>query len=345
MKRLSAIKALTDMADNETLKRPVYVVNIEEKMNKAGKKQVNVSVKDGVSQENIAIFDSDVQSLTSRYPYFTKETIVNLTITKKTPYYNAESIIEENTDEYDLSEIANKAIDNPESYYKYILRKIDEASAERMDDKYDKLNLLVREVYSDRKEAILTSSSAISFHHTGISGNILHTAQVIDMCSNLLKCDMGKDVDKELLLAAAALHDVGKTTCYLTDKVGVATMTLEGYAFGGHHMDSLRAVEEAAKKGNYDKERIMILENIIACHHGAREYGDLATPITIEGFWLNFMDNLNAKHYEAMEEIRTLEPGRMSDKEVYPLKTRLYRRTDQQFEEESAKNSIQAKSA
>ena len=96
-------------------------------------------------------------------------------------------------------------------------------------------------------------------------------------------------------------------------------------------MDSLRAVEDAVKDGNYDKERIMILENIIASHHGAREFGDLATPMTIEGYWLHAMDDLDAKHYEAREEIMTLEPGAVSSKKVYALDTRLYRRTDQQF--------------
>lgn len=342
MNKLSALKALTNMYNNEKLKRPVYVVSIEEQVNKAGKKQVNVSVKDGTSQEKISIFDSDIQSLTSRYPFFKTEAIVNLTITKKEPFYNAENVIEENTDEYDLSEIAEKAVDNPVPYYNYILKMVDEASAERKDDKYEPLSKLARQIYTERKEALLMSSSAMACHHTGISGNILHTAEVIEMCVCLLKSKcIGKDVDKELLLAAAALHDVGKTTCYMTDKVGVATMTLEGYALGGHHMDSLRAVEEAVKDGNYDKERIMILENIIASHHGSREFGDLATPMTIEGYWLHAMDDLNAKHYEAREEIKTLDPGTVSSKKVYALDTRLYRRTDQKFNEEAdEKNSV-----
>ena len=339
MNKLSALKALTNMSNNERLKRPVYVVSIEEKLNKAGKMQVNVSVKDGVSQEQIAIFDSDIQSLTSRYPFFKAESVVNLTITKKDPYYNADNVIEENTEEFDLEEIADKAVDNPLPYYNYILKKVDEASAERKDDLYDPLSKLVRQIYTERKEALLTSSSAAACHHTGISGNILHTAEVVNMCDWLLKSCIGKDVDKELLLAAAALHDVGKTTCYLTDKVGVATVTLEGYAFGGHHMDSLRAVEDAVKDGNYDKERIMILENIIASHHGAREFGDLATPMTIEGYWLHAMDDLDAKHYEAREEIMTLEPGAVSSKKVYALDTRLYRRTDQQFKGKASDKS------
>lgn len=43
------------------------------------------------------------------------------------------------------------------------------------------------------------------------------------------------------------------------------------------------------------------------------------------------MDDLNAKHYEAVEEIKTLELGVVSKKKVNALGIRLYRRTDQEF--------------
>jgi 3'-5' exoribonuclease len=288
-----------------------------------------VSVNDGVSMEKISIFDTDLQSLTTSYPFFKTGAIVNLNITKKDPYYNAEKIIEENRDEFDIDEIAKKAVEDPLPFYNYILQEVDAASKERENGEYDPLSKLVRQIYSERKDDLLTGSSAIMCHHVGKGGNILHTAEVVNMCMCLLKSSIGKDLDKELLIAAAALHDVGKTTCYLTDEIGMATMTLEGLALGGHHMNSLLAIENAKKDGNYDKERILILENIIASHHGAREFGDIATPMTLEGYWLHAMDDLDAKHYEAREEIKSLEPGAYSAKKVYSLDSKLYRRTDQ----------------
>ena len=141
MSKLSDFKALTGMANFEKLNRPVYVVSIEEKMNRAGKTQVNVCVKDGVSQEQISIFDTDLQALTTRYPFFRTETVVNLTITKKEPYYNAENVIEENLDEFDLDEIAQKAVANPLSCYNYILNEVKKASYERILENYKKTNL------------------------------------------------------------------------------------------------------------------------------------------------------------------------------------------------------------
>ena len=65
----------------------------------------------------------------------------------------------------------------------------------------------------------------------------------------LLKSTLGQDIDAELLLTAAALHDIGKLDIYKTDDIGEATMTLQGYALGSHHYDSLMAVEEAIREG------------------------------------------------------------------------------------------------
>ncbi|MCR5024085.1 MAG: HD domain-containing protein [Lachnospiraceae bacterium] len=332
MKKLSESRALSNMSNHETITRSVYVLSLSDKENRTGKMQVNMQVKDGVSQESISIFDTDLKSLIDRYPFLQEDAIVRLRVTKNEPYFNAEKMIEQDTEEYDLQEIAERATSKPLEIYEYILKKVDEASSKRADSEHDSLSKLVRHIYEKRKDALLRSSSAVGYHHTGIGGNILHTGEVVNMCDCLLHTCIAKDVDRELLLAAAALHDVGKITCYSTSDIGKASFTLEGYAFGGHHMDSLRAIEDAVKGGNYDKERIMILENIIACHHGSREFGDLATPMTIEGYWLHAMDDLDAKHYEAKKVIKDLEPGESSAFQSL-LKTYLYRRTDQVFEE------------
>lgn len=329
MLHLSSYTALSAMNNYDTAKRPLYVVSMENMTNKANKTQVNLTVKDGVSLEKVAIFDTDVATLTEIYPFMQNGKVLEFNITKKEPYYNADQNITEVTQEFDLSEIAEKAVENPEKYFDYVLNEVNAASQARADDGYDSLDILVRDVYLNNKERLLRSSSAVAYHHTGISGNILHTAEVVNMCDVLTKSCIGRDIDKELLIAAAALHDVGKTDCYATDAVGVATMTLQGIAYGGHHLDSIRAVEEAEKNGNYNPERLLLLKNIIASHHGAREFGDIATPICIEAYWLHYMDDLDAKHYQAKKAIMEIDPGTVTAQKVRGLGTNLYRRIDQ----------------
>ena len=328
-KSLSEFNSLTDLANYGSVTRPVYVVSMEDKENKTGKTQVMVQVKDGVDTNTVAIFDSSVKVLQEKYPFFTTGSIVIMDITKKDPYFNATTNIQEAIEEYDLSDIADIATDKPEVYWNYIVDRVRKASDEKGETEFEPLSTLVTNVYEEFKEKLLWSSSALANHHMGISGNIVHTAEVLNICETLLGSCLGKAIDKEILLAAAALHDVGKIMVYETDEVGVASLTLNGYAMGGHHWDSLRIVYEETKKGNYNPESLMILQNAIASHHGAREYGDVAEPLSLEAVWLNVADNLSAKHYEIRKVIESLEPGTITSKKVYPLEHKVYRRINQ----------------
>ena len=325
-KHLSDYTALADLANGGTVKRPVYVVAMENMENKSGKTQVKVKIKDGAELYTVAIFDTSVKELQERYPFFDAGAIVEMEITKKDPFYNASADIREVSEVFDLSEIAHVATSHAEKLYEYILENVKEASTEKHETEYEPLSKLVVRIYEDYKEQILRSSSATACHHMGIGGNVLHTAEVLNICKFLTKTSIGEDVDKEILYAAAALHDIGKLFVYETDQVGEATVNLNGYAMGGHHYDSLRIVNKEAEKANYNPESMMLLRNAIASHHGSREFGDLATPIGFEAVWLNFADDLSAKHFEIKSAIETLEPGTITPGAVYPLKYHLYRR-------------------
>lgn len=326
--RLSDYKSLEMMGNYETLERPVYVASMEEIVNKAGKPQLNLTVKDGTGTQKVSVFDMSLQIMKDDYPFAVPGTVVIMKITKKDPFFNAQNHFKKTKDEFDLTEIAEKATDkDPIEFYNYILKTVRAAAREA--GEYQPIADIVQSVYEKRKDEVLRGSSAIRMHHTGLYGNIVHTAEVINVCTALLKSTLGQDIDAELLLTAAALHDIGKLDTYKTDDIGEATITLQGYALGSHHYDSLMAVEEAVREGNYDPERVLLLKNIIASHHGSREFGDLATPLTLEGLWLNFADDLDAKHFEARQAIMELEPGTVSPRKVFPFDFVLYRRSDQ----------------
>ncbi len=335
MNKLSMFKALSDLGDRESIKRPLYIVALSQKLNNANKMQVNMRVKDGQDMQMVTIFDTDLKTMQDTYPFFKEGEIVIFNITKNIlkngEFLNALKVIEENHEDFDLDEVATFGAQNPNKCYEYIISAVEQASNTRKDLSHEPLSNLVKDIYLEKKEELIRSSSAMYNHHMGLGGNILHTAEVVNLLEKLLGSTLGKELDKEIVIAAAALHDVGKVTCYLTNGVGDASMTAEGYTFGGHHYHSLLAIDKAAENGNYDKERIMLLQNAIASHHGSRSMGDLADPISLEAYWLHAMDDLSAKHFMAREEIKTLAPGSFSSQKNKALETRLYRRTDQIF--------------
>ena len=302
------------------------LTNPQEIVNKAGKTQVTLMVRDGVSKEKITMFDMDVQTLQEQFPFAVPKSVIVLTITKKDPYYNATRYVSKPTEEFDLSEIAQKATDrDPEEIFASVLKMVKDVARP---GEYP-VARIAYQVYRARKEDILRSTSALGHHHVGLTGNILHTEEVMKICSKLLETTIGEDVDAELLLTAAALHDIGKIDCYATDEVGEATMTFEGSAMGGHHYGSLKAIDDVVREGDYDPERVTILKNIVASHHGKREFGDIATAMTLEGFLLHYADELDAKHFAVRSKILEAAPGKFVPWREGDVTYSLYRRTDQ----------------
>ena len=98
-------------------------------------------------------------------------------------------------------------------------------------------------------------------HHVYAGGLLEHTVGVATICRELVQ--LHPRLRSDLLLAAALLHDVGRTR-----ELGPApAFTEEGRLLGHVHL-GLRLVEERA--GKLDEGVRAELLHAIACHHEAR---------------------------------------------------------------------------
>ncbi|MCK4593010.1 HD domain-containing protein [bacterium] len=100
------------------------------------------------------------------------------------------------------------------------------------------------------------------------------------------------ELDADLLLAGAILHDVGK----LKELDGGPTYdyTDEG-RFVGHVVIGAQMVRDAARETELDERRTLLLEHLILSHHGEREFGAATLPKTREAVVLHHIDNIDAK--------------------------------------------------
>lgn len=229
-------------------------------------------------------------------------------------------------------EIHIMSYNNLDVLYNSILDITERICAEQNSGDYDSLFCIVKDIYDLYKNDIIKSSSAMSSHHNYIGGNLLHTAEVVHACAILRNTLMGKGiVDGELLVCGAALHDIGKIQCYKTDDHGATYYTLTGSALGGHHLLSMEMLDTVINTGkyNFDMERVLLLKNIIASHHGNRAYGDIAEPMVIEAVWLHMIDDLSAKTNSMYKCIMEIERGTVSSKPISFIQKHLYRRKDQ----------------
>ncbi|WP_291322530.1 HD domain-containing protein [Desulfonatronospira sp.] len=157
---------------------------------------------------------------------------------------------------------------------------------------------LIKKVLSqeDIKKALLKAPAAKSIHHAYMGGLLEHTLSVSRICNQV--CDLYPDLDRDILLSAAAVHDLGKAREILpgASREYSDQGKLLGHIFLG--LDMLEPFLDKAKELNADL--IMHFKHIIISHHGELEFGSPKRPKTREAFVLHFADNLDAK-------IKTLE--------------------------------------
>ncbi len=192
--------------------------------------------------------------------------------------------------EYDVSDFI-PALDEDKinELYKIIKKHIAE-----IENKYLK-NLL--ETFfndSDFVENYIHSPSAITHHHNYVGGNLEHAVGVTRLCINI--CEMYPDINKELLVSGAILHDIGKLKEYVYS--ASIDKTDEGN-FIGHIVIGDRWIREKIKElrneGNdFPKVLETQLSHLILSHHGKYEFGSPRMPKIVEACVLHYADLMDS---------------------------------------------------
>jgi len=150
------------------------------------------------------------------------------------------------------------------------------------------LSRLLNHIFSDQafETAFSKAPAAKKYDHACIGGLLEHTLAVVKLCSFV--ADEHPDIDRDLLLTAALLHDVGNTTAYTAGPI--LDLTDEGKLIA-HVVEGALMVEKAidSSEGLAQDLRNRLLHAILA-HHGALEQGSPVAPKTLEALALHHAD-------------------------------------------------------
>ncbi|MBR6468795.1 MAG: HD domain-containing protein [Lachnospiraceae bacterium] len=160
--------------------------------------------------------------------------------------------------------------------------------------KSDYLKTLCRAFFVDDKDfikAFKNSSAAKSVHHGFVGGLLEHTLSVVKLCDFYTK--RYKKLNRDLLLSAAMLHDIGKVKELSTFPENDYTDDgqLLGHIVMGCEMVGVKVKDIPGFPGKLEAE----LKHCILAHHGEYEFGSPKKPALMEAVALNFADNLDAK--------------------------------------------------
>lgn len=277
-----------DLKNDTPVTGELYLVDMKDSVDK---RYVTCTLLDGAIQKNANYFNTTVADIEKLG--ITANSVVTVTVLQKSPnsqgiqYINLQSI-EPNKDlAVKPIDFAKRAEKDPEDMYKEILNLI------KASKKEGSLVKIVEELYDDNKSLLLNSAAGKSMHHDYVGGLLEHSLNIMKACSAL--CAVYPQLDEELLLCAAAVHDIGKLVEFQTSDLGTAEYTAAGQLIG-HVTYGIIMVDRAASKcGEYNAERLMLLEHLIASHHERLEWGSIKFPSTPEAMALASLDNIDAK--------------------------------------------------
>ena len=152
---------------------------------------------------------------------------------------------------------------------------------------------LVKKILTDPeiRSRLLPATGAKAVHHAYAGGLLEHTLAVARTC--LALCDLYPHLDRQVLLVAAILHDLGKAWELSS---GLShDYTDEGRLLGHIQLGLARVEPFLAKAKDLDEALILHLKHLIISHHGEYEFGAPKRPKTPEAFILHFADNIDAK--------------------------------------------------
>jgi 3'-5' exoribonuclease len=155
------------------------------------------------------------------------------------------------------------------------------------------LKALIDTFLSDRGFVSLLKKApaAKTFHHSYIGGLLEHTYSVCEMSKAV--AEHYSELDKDLLLAGAFLHDIGKIRELKFDKI--IDYTDEGRLLGHLILGVSMVDEKLSAIKSFPQGLSLRLKHLILSHHGQYEFGSPKRPKFLEAFALHLIDDLDAK--------------------------------------------------
>ncbi|GAC1437253.1 MAG: HD domain-containing protein [Terriglobales bacterium] len=160
------------------------------------------------------------------------------------------------------------------------------------------LKALVQSFMADPEiaEAYRNAPAAKTLHHAYIGGLLDHVVSLFRSCDLLSR--NYPQINRDLLLTGAFLHDIGKIHELTYNRS--FSYTTRGQLLG-HMVIELEMLQaKIAQQPGFPAELKILLEHLIISHHGHYEFGSPKLPMFPEALMLHYLDDLDSK----MESMR-----------------------------------------
>jgi 3'-5' exoribonuclease len=147
--------------------------------------------------------------------------------------------------------------------------------------------------------------AAVRNHHAYLYGLLEHSLVVAEVAATV--ADRIPQVDRDIVVAGGLLHDIGKTRAYSVDpfRPGLTDVgRLHGEITIGYGM-LVDLIRERPEFAGDTAERLL---HVLISHHGEREKGSPAVPMTREAVVVHYCDDMTAR-VAAFDEAERATPA------------------------------------
>jgi len=222
---------------------------------------------------------------------------------------NLEKLRRANVDEFELADYVPQTTKNLDELWSSLVLSVDSFT-----DPW--LQRLVRSFLDDplMATAFREAPAAKSLHHAWIGGLLEHVVSLLGICD--LAAHHYPEINRDLLLTGAILHDIGK----LEELRWGTTFdyTLEGQLVGHVTLGVVMIEKKLATLPGFPPQLRMLVEHMVLSHHGRLEFGSPKVPMIPEAVLFHYLDDLDAKMHTMRGEFQRHEAqggeaGEMTD--------------------------------
>ena len=168
---------------------------------------------------------------------------------------------------------------------------------------------ITKAVISHFYDRYVTFPGAVKVHHEFGSGILHHSLFMADVADAIAK--IYTQVDRDILVAGALLHDIGKTIEYENPIAPV--QTAEG-KLCGHIAIGYAEFKRIVDELDIKSEVPLLLEHMILAHHGSLEFGSPVMPATREALLLSEIDMLDSRQMILDKALAAVNEGEFTQR-------------------------------
>ncbi len=164
------------------------------------------------------------------------------------------------------------------------------------------LKALLKEIFDPQGELwprFCEAPAAKSMHHSHRGGLLEHSGEVALLCER--NASVLPHLDRDLLVAAALLHDIGKLE-EMESGLSAGSYTHAGELVGHVVLGTCIVAGAAAKIEGFPPRLKHEIMHLILSHHGEPEFGAARRPMCAEALILSSCDLMSAKIAQCREK-------------------------------------------